>query len=565
MLNLGNKNCKEREQTKASMATMQHHHSEILRQTTQRNIKIVTPLSTMLSVVVPTPATTTTTTNTPVISSSTMSSSEMVRMNTAIFQTEHNSSSAISGLLSSTLYSSLLSFLSSSSSAKATATTNSNSLGRNNSETRAKTSLTPTCLLRTLRKTIASHSLDGKGASNISCWLNSIINTNIKHTMRRQQLQQEQHQKQPQNPGSVLLHHHHHNKHSHSNHCAEISLQHPNNSTNLVQQHGRHRCRHQQRQKTKESQQHGHHPKQFLNKTRKFLQLLTYFVAIITTLTVPATSASATEQHVNLNERNLKIATTTPGKNSSWTATFIVNTDNSNTNINNIDNSNKYSQEFQPTASPSLALIDENDGMASNILSEPTSPSNTLSFANENNNKINSRLDVDINNVIISRFVRSLDGGSSSSSSTSSSSSFTSSSSSSASGPSGIMNINNQNLDVGLGNNNNIECPSFDESSACPCYKFEDGLFLECPGTTAISLRSTLERISSPIHSLSIYDFDRSVTSLSQDVFQPGVNIRHLQFSHSHLETLKDNSLKNVRASLESLSIVNGKLTQVRT
>lgn len=89
------------------------------------------------------------------------------------------------------------------------------------------------------------------------------------------------------------------------------------------------------------------------------------------------------------------------------------------------------------------------------------------------------------------------------------------------------------------------------------------GLFLECPGTTATSLRTTLERISSPIHSLSIYDFDRSVTSLSQDVFQPGVNIRHLQFSHSHLETLKENSLKNVRASLESLSIVNGKLTQV--
>ncbi|XP_055844308.1 protein artichoke [Episyrphus balteatus] len=110
-----------------------------------------------------------------------------------------------------------------------------------------------------------------------------------------------------------------------------------------------------------------------------------------------------------------------------------------------------------------------------------------------------------------------------------------------------------------------IQCPSFDESSACPCYKFEDGLFLECPGTTSMSLRTTLERITSPIQSLSIYDFDRSVTSLSQDVFQPGVNIRHLQFSHSHLETLKDNSLRNIRASLESLSIVNGKLTQIPT
>ncbi|XP_058978013.1 chaoptin [Musca domestica] len=202
----------------------------------------------------------------------------------------------------------------------------------------------------------------------------------------------------------------------------------------------------------------------------------------------------------------------------------------------------------------------------SHVVSTPTSlgPSNTLSLANgnnNNNNKINSRLAVDTNNIFTSRFIRSLESGSSSSSGGGGSSTSSSSFTSSSTGPSGFMNINNQNLDVGLANN--IECPSFDESSACPCYKFEDGLFLECPGTTAISLRSTLERISSPIHSLSIYDFDRSVTSLSQDVFQPGVNIRHLQFSHSHLETLKDNSLKNVRASLESLSIVNGKLTQL--
>nr|XP_014092231.2 uncharacterized protein LOC106618861 [Bactrocera oleae] len=130
------------------------------------------------------------------------------------------------------------------------------------------------------------------------------------------------------------------------------------------------------------------------------------------------------------------------------------------------------------------------------------------------------------------------------------------------SGSSGVVSLSNTH-DGESNNHNSIECPSFDENSACPCYKFEDGLFLECPGTTAMSLRSTLERISSPIHSLSIYDFDRSVTSLSQDVFQPGVNIRHLQFSHSHLETLKDNSLRHVRATLESLSIVNGKLTQI--
>lgn len=95
-------------------------------------------------------------------------------------------------------------------------------------------------------------------------------------------------------------------------------------------------------------------------------------------------------------------------------------------------------------------------------------------------------------------------------------------------------------------------------------YSVSAGLFLECPGTTAVSLRSTLQLISSPIQSLSVYDFDRSVTSLSQDMFVDGVHIRHLQFSHSHLQMLKDNSLKNLRATLESLSIVNGKLLQVR-
>ncbi|KAG4072974.1 hypothetical protein HA402_006654 [Bradysia odoriphaga] len=89
------------------------------------------------------------------------------------------------------------------------------------------------------------------------------------------------------------------------------------------------------------------------------------------------------------------------------------------------------------------------------------------------------------------------------------------------------------------------------------------GLFLECPGTTAVTLRSTLQVISAPIHSLSVFDFDRSVTSLSQDMFMAGVHIKHLQFSHSHLQMLKDNSLKNLRETLESLSIVNGKLLQV--
>uniref|UniRef100_A0A182UW59 Uncharacterized protein n=1 Tax=Anopheles merus TaxID=30066 RepID=A0A182UW59_ANOME len=133
---------------------------------------------------------------------------------------------------------------------------------------------------------------------------------------------------------------------------------------------------------------------------------------------------------------------------------------------------------------------------------------------------------------------------------------------------------------------NDIECPSFAENSACPCYKFEDGIFLECPGITLAALRSTLQVISSPIQSLSVYDFDRSVKTLTVDLFQGAafstaggggggvglgldsaaagnVSIRHLQFSHSSLQQLKPNSLLPLRSHLESLSIINGKLTQV--
>ncbi|XP_040173019.1 chaoptin [Anopheles arabiensis] len=133
---------------------------------------------------------------------------------------------------------------------------------------------------------------------------------------------------------------------------------------------------------------------------------------------------------------------------------------------------------------------------------------------------------------------------------------------------------------------NDIECPSFAENSACPCYKFEDGIFLECPGITLAALRSTLQVISSPIQSLSVYDFDRSVKTLTVDLFQGAafstaggsgggvglgldsaaagnMSIRHLQFSHSSLQQLKPNSLLPLRSHLESLSIINGKLTQV--
>ncbi|GLH04407.1 GL16457, partial [Gryllus bimaculatus] len=64
-------------------------------------------------------------------------------------------------------------------------------------------------------------------------------------------------------------------------------------------------------------------------------------------------------------------------------------------------------------------------------------------------------------------------------------------------------------------------CPPADDpaAAACPCYKFEDGLFLECPGASAAAIRQALERVAAPVHSLSVYDLDHSLTELTADVF----------------------------------------------
>lgn len=84
---------------------------------------------------------------------------------------------------------------------------------------------------------------------------------------------------------------------------------------------------------------------------------------------------------------------------------------------------------------------------------------------------------------------------------------------------------------------------------------------------TSVLLKNNLQYIHSPIQSLSIYDFDRTITTLTSDLFAStttnGLQIKHLQFSNSNIQTLKDNSLINLKDSLESLSIVNGKQTNV--
>jgi Leucine-rich repeat (LRR) protein len=104
-------------------------------------------------------------------------------------------------------------------------------------------------------------------------------------------------------------------------------------------------------------------------------------------------------------------------------------------------------------------------------------------------------------------------------------------------------------------------CPS--SPSHCPCYNFEDGLFLECPGATVHILREVLQQVAGPVQSLSIYDLDAQVTVLQAELFPPGALIRHLQISHSSLAELADKSLIELQHGLESLSLVSGRLKQV--
>lgn len=99
-------------------------------------------------------------------------------------------------------------------------------------------------------------------------------------------------------------------------------------------------------------------------------------------------------------------------------------------------------------------------------------------------------------------------------------------------------------------------------------YFFFSELFLECPAVTSILLKTNLRQVRAPIRSLSIYDFDRTVTTMTIDLFASAssskdLQIKQLQFSNSNIQVLKDNSLINLKDSLESLSIVNGKLTKV--
>jgi len=48
------------------------------------------------------------------------------------------------------------------------------------------------------------------------------------------------------------------------------------------------------------------------------------------------------------------------------------------------------------------------------------------------------------------------------------------------------------------------ECPPPEIITGCPCYNFEDGLFLECAGATEETLRTTLQGVLSTSGKLNV-------------------------------------------------------------
>ncbi|XP_066581657.1 protein artichoke [Prorops nasuta] len=114
-----------------------------------------------------------------------------------------------------------------------------------------------------------------------------------------------------------------------------------------------------------------------------------------------------------------------------------------------------------------------------------------------------------------------------------------------------------------------IKCPPIETIPACLCYSFDDGLYLECAGATEEALKSTLQNLTifggseMMVQSLSVYEFDRNIEELKDGSFPPGVQIRHLQISHSSLRNVRDDALANLKDHLESLALVTGRLPQV--
>ncbi|KAK3877252.1 hypothetical protein Pcinc_018050 [Petrolisthes cinctipes] len=106
-------------------------------------------------------------------------------------------------------------------------------------------------------------------------------------------------------------------------------------------------------------------------------------------------------------------------------------------------------------------------------------------------------------------------------------------------------------------------CPTWEENPWCPCYQFDDGVFLECPMVSLATVGTVLSLVRRPVKSLSIYDLDTNVTSLSPGVFTRSAGVTILQISQSNLQHIGDSGFRGLENSLQSLTIMHSKLTSV--
>ncbi|ROT62627.1 putative chaoptin [Penaeus vannamei] len=106
-------------------------------------------------------------------------------------------------------------------------------------------------------------------------------------------------------------------------------------------------------------------------------------------------------------------------------------------------------------------------------------------------------------------------------------------------------------------------CPSWEDNPWCPCYHFDDGVFLECPMVSLNKVSRVLGLVQRAVKSLSIYDLDANVTKLPPGLFTSSAGVSSLQISHSGLQTISDGSFQGLENTLESLTIMHSQLTAV--
>ncbi|XP_071549840.1 uncharacterized protein [Panulirus ornatus] len=109
----------------------------------------------------------------------------------------------------------------------------------------------------------------------------------------------------------------------------------------------------------------------------------------------------------------------------------------------------------------------------------------------------------------------------------------------------------------------NTACPRWEDNPWCPCYHFDDGVFLECPMVSLATVAKVLGLIKRPVKSLSIYDLDTNVTVLTPGLFSQSAGVSILQISHSNLQNIVEGSFRGLENSLQSLTIMHSQLSAV--